>query len=276
MQKESMLRRKSIMAASGKSQEGEDDMSVNFTQFYQLLLQITQIVYKDMYEQDMTVALNNFLIESMCPLMAWSKGHNKRGSTDILVREERIALLLVTYSPNIWKVFLMYAHNSIKKAPEGGCLNFPDVAKANEKTLFGLPNNCPNRTYSSVGGIGGNNKDYLVISETSFLRLCMDYGLCPQLQTTKQCKDIFALCNRNKFTLKIVTKDMQAPTAASQLTRAAKGKKTTVFKTRPSAAPMYFGKAEEGRIGSPPPTPGPGHTDAQSLPPVQLATGLGQ
>lgn len=277
MQKESMLRRKSMLAASGRSLHAEDeDMTVNFTQFYQLLLQITQIVYKDMYEKDMTVALNNFLIEAMCPLMAWTKGHNKRGSTDVLVREERVALLLATYSPNMWKVFLMYAHNSIKKAPDESCLNFPDIAKANEKTLFGLPSGCPNRAYSNVGGIGGPSKDYLVISETSFLRLCMDYGLCPQLQTTRQCKEIFAMCNRAKSTVKVVTKDIQAPTAASQLTRAAKGKKTIAFSRKPSSAPMYFGKAEEGRVGSPPAAPGPGHTETQTLPPVQLATGLGK
>jgi hypothetical protein len=239
MQKDSMLRRKSMLAAqtgrsnsnkmssnsSTKSEdsgmqgdEQEDDMSVNFTQFYQLILQITQIVYKDLYETDSTVALNNFLIESLVPLMAWTRerSHNKRGSTDVLVKEERIALLLATYSPNIWKVFLMYAHNSIKKAPEEGSLRYPDTAKMNERTLFGLPAGCPNRMYNNVGGIGNSaTKDYLVISETSFLRLCMDYGLCPQLQTVKQCKDIFSMCNRPKYTIKTVTKDMQVQTRCS-------------------------------------------------------------
>ena len=39
---------------------------------------------------------------------------------------------------------------------------------------------------------------------------------------------------------------------------------------------MYFGKAEENRIGPPPPAPGPGHTDPVTIPPVQLATGLGK
>lgn len=45
----------------------------------------------------------------------WSKGRHKRGSTDVLVLEERIQLLLATYAPNLWRVFLCYAQDAVGK-----------------------------------------------------------------------------------------------------------------------------------------------------------------
>lgn len=51
----------------------------------------------------------------ICPFYLWCKGHNKRGSTDELVLEERIALVMVTYAPNLWKVFLNYASDATGK-----------------------------------------------------------------------------------------------------------------------------------------------------------------
>jgi hypothetical protein len=51
----------------------------------------------------------------ICPLFVWTKGHHKRGSRDVLVLEERILLLLTTYAPNLWRVFLTYAHDAVGK-----------------------------------------------------------------------------------------------------------------------------------------------------------------
>ena len=46
----------------------------------------------------------------------WSRGgHHKRGARDVLVLEERILLLMNTYAPNLYKVFLTYAHDAVGK-----------------------------------------------------------------------------------------------------------------------------------------------------------------
>jgi hypothetical protein len=81
-----------------------DNFIVNFAQFYQLLLRIAHVVYSDLYSQDPSHALNKLLQESILPLYGWTQGHSKRGSTDPLVTEERIVLLLSLYAPNLWKV----------------------------------------------------------------------------------------------------------------------------------------------------------------------------
>ena len=94
-----MLHRDMETAMSSK-----DNFCLNFAQFYQLLLRIAHIVYPELYEDDATLALNKLLQESILSLYAWSQGHSKRGSTDPLVTEERIVLLLTTYAPNLWKV----------------------------------------------------------------------------------------------------------------------------------------------------------------------------
>lgn len=81
-----------------------DNFIVNFAQFYQLLLRMAHVVYADLYSQDPSHALNKLLQESILPLYGWTQGHSKRGSTDPLVTEERIVLLLSLYAPNLWKV----------------------------------------------------------------------------------------------------------------------------------------------------------------------------
>ena len=43
-----------------------------------------------------------------------SKGRYKRGSADTLVLEERILLVLTTYAPNLWKVFLTYCTDAVR------------------------------------------------------------------------------------------------------------------------------------------------------------------
>jgi hypothetical protein len=76
--------------------------------------------------------LLSFLQEVICPMYVWSKSHNKRGSKDVLVLEERILLLMITYSPNLYRVFLTYGHDAVGKVPEINRM-FPESAQANER-----------------------------------------------------------------------------------------------------------------------------------------------
>lgn len=76
-------------------------------------------------------------LQSLCPLYAWCKGHSKRGSTDVLVLEDRIPLLLLTYSPNLWRVFLLYAQDVVGKTASVSSAAFPEEAQANEKGTVG-------------------------------------------------------------------------------------------------------------------------------------------
>ena len=155
-----------------------DNFIINFSQFYMILLRVTQIVYGELFETDATLAFNkllqvlvyilacslfvcielklvfiwclyypktcrrefrcasrsamlitlfltsilfrvlspkSFLQEVICPLFVWCKGHHKRGSRDVLVLEERILLLMVTYAPNLYRVFLTYGHDAVNK-----------------------------------------------------------------------------------------------------------------------------------------------------------------
>jgi hypothetical protein len=62
----------------------------------------------------------------------WCKGHYKRGATDELVLEERIALVMITYAPNLWRVFLNYATDAVGKIAEIN-LPFPEAAQLNER-----------------------------------------------------------------------------------------------------------------------------------------------
>ncbi len=124
-----------------------DRFLMSFSQFYQSLLRITEIIYDELYAVDATLAFSKmlqvrryhlitmcacFIIdhtlcielqEVICPLYVWSnstsnpsgKHHEKRGSTDPLVLEARILLLMVTYAPNLWRVFLTYAQDASGK-----------------------------------------------------------------------------------------------------------------------------------------------------------------
>lgn len=124
-----------------------DQFTLNFNQFYMVLLKVTQVVYPQLYEHDPCAAFNKVLLESLIPLYSWSVGNEKRGTVDPLLQDERIALLLVTYMPNLWRVFLAYAQDSVCKAPEMD-LPFPAFAQACEHALFGIP---PGAPYNAPG-----------------------------------------------------------------------------------------------------------------------------
>jgi len=128
-----------------------DRFTVNFTQFYQVLLKISQIVYPSVYEKSKTEAFNKVLSECICPLYCWcNSGHDKHGSTDPLVTDERVALLFMTYAPNLWKVFLSYCQDSSHK-PADMKLAYPAYAQACERALFGIPKGAPYTPPANIG-----------------------------------------------------------------------------------------------------------------------------
>ena len=53
----------------------------------------------------------------------------------MLVLEDRIPLLLMTYAPNLWRVFLVYAQDAVGKV-QNIKLPFPEYAQVNEKGLL--------------------------------------------------------------------------------------------------------------------------------------------
>lgn len=196
----------------------KDNFIINFGQFYQLLLRITEIIYSEIYFSDPTLAFNKFLQEIIIPLFVWCYKHEKRGSQDILVLEERILLLLTMYSPNIWKVFLTYAHDATQKVPEI-TLSFPESAQMNERGLFHLPVGAPSRHFimrsskknpetSKISQLQqqeefkhilpNNAPDSLFITEAGIIRFAIDYAIVPHVITIKNLKTLFKVINRPK------------------------------------------------------------------------------
>lgn len=170
---------------------------LNFGQFYHLLLTITEIVYSELYQTNPTLAFNKFITEVICPFYLWSKGRYKRGSTDPLVLEERILLVLNTYAPNLWRVFLTYATDVVGKISEV-TLSYPDAAQLNERGLFKLPPVAPPRFYQDGAGQKTNLPESLVVNENGILRFARDYGLTPNVVTQAQVREIYRKINRNK------------------------------------------------------------------------------
>ena len=69
----------------------------------------------------------------------------------MLVSEERIPILAITYAPNLWKLFLMYARDPVGKAlPTVHMSPFPEPAQFIEKILHGVPEGCPYRYVAAL------------------------------------------------------------------------------------------------------------------------------
>jgi hypothetical protein len=255
-----------------------DDFNLNFAQFYQLLLRITHICYPEIYEENPVAGFNKILQESILPLYAWSQGHSKRGSADPLVTEERIALLMVTYAPNLWKVFLMYCQNYQAKIPDS-TLCFPEATKTSEQVLFGYPFNAhlfqrKKETPIPTGsrGAGGirptaviseeekdkQNSAYF-ITEAGCIRFAVDYGLIPHLLSKKEIRSIYTSLNRSKmlYIVKPVTQ-AQPPTVFYQKTQTTLRREHGAFisvEKSDTEHPMYFGFSDGMRS---PGAPSPG------------------
>ena len=155
----------------------KDKFVINFTQFYSLCLRITEVVYPAMYKEDSTFAFHKFLAEIILPLYSWTNlvGKSvkagaeryrglKRGTTDPLMQDERVLLLLNAYSPNLWLVFLNYARDTVGRAGDTSlgdksgskvATSFPFWAQMNEKGMFRLPPACPERLFRAVPLVGG-------------------------------------------------------------------------------------------------------------------------
>jgi hypothetical protein len=222
-----------------------DNFRLNFAQFYQILLRITHIVYADLYAKAPAHAFNKFLQETMLPLSCWSKGHYKRGSTDTLVSDERIVLLLMTYAPNLWRVFLAYAQDCRAKVPSISSSPYPDTAKKSEKWLFGNPAGAPHDQHT----VAVTEPDSGVfMTEASCLKFCQDYGLMPHLMNRTIMKDaIFALNRPKTVNSRPKPKTSQAPTVFFQKTQASviREQMGNTMKTQHFSKPMLY--SDSGR-----------------------------
>lgn len=174
--------------------QSKDRFIIGFSQFYQILLHIAQIVFPSLYESDPTVAFNKILLEVMLPTYLWSRGKFKRGASDVLVLEERILLVLVTYLPNLWQVFLTYAADAVGK-PADPALAFPEAAQLNEKGMYKLPPLAPDRFYTEKY----EAMDSLIVTEGGCLKFARDFGLTPYLLSSAQLREKFREANRGKI-----------------------------------------------------------------------------
>lgn len=230
----------------------EDKFFVNFTQFYQLLIQITEITYPEIYNNPApsnpcgkTIAFNKFMHEVIIPIYVFSF-HSKQGCTDPLLLETRIPLALNMYAPNLWKLFCLYGNDSSGKAPNPEKTEkYPISAQISEKNLFGLPagvrheNNFP---YSS--------KDFVTLPENSMLRMFTDFGITPQLLSRGDARKIYTQIIREKKLDKVITK-IAAPTAARTTTLSSSLKRSTPT-NKQSSGGIFFGQAETTRLANPP------------------------
>ena len=181
----------------------KDPFIIDFAKFYQLIIRISQVVYKSLYHQDPTVTLNKLMHETVCPLFAWiQNGHNKSGCRDPLLLEERVPLLLHTYAPNLWKVFLAYAQDCNRKPP-ALALRFPYCAQVSERLFFcsgttasGQPLRLPAGAPTSFpippcAAAPAAPDSALFLTETKCLQLLRDYGLLPGLVTKETARALF-------------------------------------------------------------------------------------
>jgi hypothetical protein len=184
----------------------KDVFSITFTQFYQLLIHVAEVVYPELCTDDdtnksaeelrrgRTIALNKFLMECVVPLYCWCIPtiappppdashsrpqeaiylHNKKGCVDPLLLDARIALLLVAFAPNLWKTFLLYAQDTNQKVPELQ-LAYPQCAQDLERSIFGVPHGCPYHSagehrVARIAGQSGADAACLIITEQSLAR----------------------------------------------------------------------------------------------------------
>jgi len=243
-----------------ESKKSDDKFFVNFTQFYQLLLQITEIVYPEIYNNPTpsnpcgkTIAFNKFFHEIIVPIYIFSF-HSKRGCTDPLLMETRIPLALNMYAPNLWKLFCLYGNDNTGKAPNPqNTEKYPLSAQIAEKNLFGLPNGVRHEDI-----FPNNSKDFVCLPENSLLRMFTDFGIVPQLLSRGDAKKLYAKVCKEKKLDKAVTKVL-APTAARTTTLASSLKRATPT-NKPTTTGMFFGQAEATRLANPPNGPPNGNS----------------
>jgi len=249
-----------------------DRFLINFAQFYQLLIMITEVVYKELFAVDETLALNKIIQECIGPLFVWSNDHhNKKGSIDELVLDERILLLMNTYAPNLWKVFLSYGTDALGKLSEISKV-FPETAQSNEKGLFKLPQCAPEKHFNNNNkSINNNNNtedktnvasDSIIITESGCVKFAMDYGIMPYLLTSKQLKEIFKQVNKQKVIVssRLPSRDLNTHLKASAILQIEKKKNealiaTTIKNKQKNLKLLKFNQMKVEFAPPPPPPP---------------------
>jgi len=119
----------------------------------------------------------------------------KCATTDPLVKDGRIALLLNAYLPNMWRVFLHYAQDLANRVPatfeetsnvnEFGThkplpaeLAFPSMAQASERSLFAGVHSLPSLSPEAEAMMGQvNSGQVYTVHENGLQRFCEDFGL---------------------------------------------------------------------------------------------------
>jgi hypothetical protein len=152
----------------------------------------------------------------------------------------------MTYSPNLWRVFLSYAQDCNAKVPSISLSVYPETAKTSEKVLFGIPAGAPNDPEHKVA----ENSVGLFMTEASCLKFCQDYGLMPHLVNRNDTKDIIFSLNREKTVLtRPKLKIQKPPTVFFQKTQASiiREQLGSNLKTRNFEKPMHFSAFESSR-----------------------------
>lgn len=236
--------------------------NVDFGQWYQLLVRISQIVYPDLFTSDRTVAFAKILSEVIVPMFPWCKHRlSKRYTNDPILREERILLVLTTYAPNLWKVFLTYCADAVGKIPEVNSA-FPECAQLNERAMYklaaGTVNCIPQKLQPSVAPL---QSDSWIMSENACQRFARDYGLTPHLLSSKQLKDMIRGINRQKLIIssRLPVRDQLNMTSLNKgkgaggvggVIKSAQvigGQAGEVVPMPPPPPPMYFGAKKDPR-----------------------------
>ena len=221
----------------------EDDVYFNFTQFYHVILQMSRIVYPNLIQEKngTTIATNKLVQEAIVPLYVWQQNYHQLGCIDPLLTDRKVLLILISYAPNLWKVFTTYGQFLCSIKAEGGLnIRFPEGAKCSERAQFGVPSGAPFDRMDAIYAdpttdietyermliepsvtekiihqawsipITKLNNEGIVIVEGSILKMFADYGIQPNLTSKKELKEYFYKCNSKKLIEAIPVSPMAA------------------------------------------------------------------
>ena len=221
----------------------EDDVYFNFTQFYHVILQMSRIVYPNLIQENngTTIATNKLVQEAIVPLYVWQQNYHQLGCVDPLLTDRKVLLILLSYAPNLWKVFTTYGQFLCSIKAEGGLnIRYPEGAKCSERAQFGVPSGAPFNRIDAIYAdptidienyekmlqepsitekiihqawsipITKLNNEGIVIVEGSILKMFTDYGIQPNLISKKELRDHFNKCNGKKLIEAIPVSPMAA------------------------------------------------------------------
>lgn len=157
--------------------------AAGFNEFFQMLLLVCDLLGLKIFEQrgggrEASHDFQQLLLDVMVPMYHCGPGWGRRLlSKDALVSETRILLLLQSYLPNLWRVFLLYCQDAKGSAFSGPLNSFPAFAQRSEALLHGV------RTKASPMFPGPIDPDAqaLFVTERSMLRCAEHFGIVPSM-----------------------------------------------------------------------------------------------